>query len=95
MSCHHALTPIRFRGHVIAPFFLNDLPLLSNKGALPLLRADLVHVSEISFHIRAPAFFKVMDLVRDQHIAYTPTFFYVRRVHRHPPEVALRNRSTV
>ena len=36
----------------------------------------------MSFHTIAPVFFQVLSLLRDQHIASTPTFFWVRRVHR-------------
>ena len=36
----------------------------------------------MSFHTIAPVFFQVLSLLRDQHIASTPTLFWVRRVHR-------------
>ena len=56
------------------------MSLLPNKCALPPLCADPVHLSEIPLHTRAPVLFQVMSLVRDQHIASTPTFFYGKSV---------------
>ena len=78
LGCLHALTSVCFFGHLSATLFSNDRSLLPNKGALPPLRADPVHLSEISFHTRALAFFNLVCGVLDKESTATLNSVFVR-----------------
>ena len=74
-GCPHVLIHFCFLGHLSATLFPNNISLLSNKCALPLLCADLVHLSGISFHTIVPVFCQILSLACDQYTASAPMFF--------------------
>ena len=61
LGCSYALTLFRFLSHLSATLFSNDVSLLPNKCLLLPLRADPVHLSEISLFTRAPVFFQNLN----------------------------------